>query len=255
MIDLDDTLTEATRTRATLEHDTRDIAEKLEDIRWWYPQLADTMLAIGSQAMDLTGIRGTTQRIPGGDSLAMLGPYSVGYDEPDDLPHPAQIVREWADRWREATRTPTKPGEKWASHLAILQANVTWYIRMDQSEAFRNDIRALWGRLRALTGNQEREEREHRGAEDCRARAHEIPDDQLLTRDQAEVFFPGIRNRIDVDRSRERDRARKEKRPVAYRCDMDERGRFTVSDLRQHYGANTPNTPLLVPTGTNGNLM
>lgn len=223
MIDLDDTLTEATRTRATLEHDARDITDKLEDIRWWYPQLADTMLTIGSQAMDLTGIRGTTQRIPGGDSLAMLGPWSPGYDEPDDLPHPAQIIREWADRWREATRTPAKPGEKWASHLAILQANVSWYVRMDQSEAFRNDIRALWGRLRALTGNQERETQEHRGAEHCQAEADNIPDDFRLTARDADLFWPGIQQKLKDDRHH--------RRPVPHRADDRT---YTAADLRDY---------------------
>ena len=220
---LHDTLTEATRTRATLEHDTRDIADKLEDIRWWYPQLADTMLSVSGYAMDLTGIRGTTQRIPGGDSLAMLGPYSVGYDEPDDLPHPAQIIREWADRWRDATRTPTKPGEKWAAHLAILQANTAWYIRMDQSEAFRNDIRALWGRLRALTGNHEREREEHRGAQDCEALRDLLPPDTRLTARDADLFWPGIQQKLKDDRHHHR--------PVPHRADDRT---YTAADLREY---------------------
>lgn len=197
---LHDTLTAEAQARHQAEHDTRDISDKLEDIKWWYPQLADTMLTIGSQAMDLTGIRGTTQRIPGGDALTMLGPWSAGYDEPDDLPHPAQIVREWADRWREATRTPGRPSEKWAAHLAILQANTAWYIRMDSSGAFRNDIRALWGRLRALTGNHEREREEHRGPEHCQALRDLLPPDTRLTAKDADLFWPGIEQRLKDDR-------------------------------------------------------
>lgn len=230
-----DTLTTEARAREALEHDVREIGDKLEDIKWWYPQLSDVMLTIGSQALDLTGIRGTTQRIPGGDALTMLGPYSVGYDEPDDLPHPAQLVREWSDRWRDATRTPAKPGEKWATHLAILQANTAWFIRMDQSGAFRNDIRALWGRLRALTGNQEREVRQHRGPEELQAEACNIPDDKMLTLRQADQCAPGIENRIKRDRNAERDRAKKAKRPPEYRCDP-EGSRYLVEDLRRHYG-------------------
>ena len=159
-----DTLTAEAQERETLEHDTREISDKLEDIRFMYPQLADTMLTIGSQALDLTGVRGTTQRIPGGDALTMLAPYSVGYDEPDDLPHPAQVVREWADRWRDATRTPHRPGEKWASHLAILQANTAWYIRQDQSGAFRErHPRTLGTTVQA---------RRRRARESARARDH-----------------------------------------------------------------------------------
>ena len=236
MIDqLHDTLATEAQARHQLEHDIREIGQKLDDIRWWYPQLADTMLTIGSQAMDLTGIRGTTQRIPGGDALTMLGPYSVGYEEPDDLPHPAQIIREWADRWRDATRTPSRPGAKWVAHLAILQANVAWYIRMDQSGSFRADIRALWGRLRALTGNHEREQEEHRGPDELQAAAKHIPDDKTLTLRQADQCAPGIENRVKRDRNAERDRAKKAKRPPEYRCDP-EGSHWKVSDLRQHYG-------------------
>lgn len=218
-----DTLDDVTRTRATIEQDTIEINEKLEDIRDWYPQLAETMLTIGSQAMDLTGIRGTTQRIPGGDALTMLGPWSPGYDEPDDLPHPAQIIHEWADRWRDATRTPTQPGEKWAAHLAIVQANTAWYIRMDQSGAFRHDIRALWGRLRALTGNQEREQEHHRGPEHCQERANEIPNDFRLTAKDADLFWPGIQQKLKDDRHHNR--------PVPERANDRT---YTAGDLRDY---------------------
>lgn len=220
---LHDTLTAEAQERETLEHDTREISDKLEDIRFMYPQLADTMLTIGSQALDLTGVRGTTQRIPGGDALTMLAPYSVGYDEPDDLPHPAQVVREWADRWRDATRTPHRPGGKWASHLAILQANTAWYIRQDQSGAFRDDIRALWGRLRALTGNHERDTPEHRGPEHCQAEADNIPDHARLTAKDADLFWPGIQQRLKDDRHH--------KRPTP---DRAEDRTYTVGDLRDY---------------------
>lgn len=225
---LHDTLAEATRTRVTIEHDTDEISQKLDDIRWWYPQLADTMLTIGSQALDLTGIRGTTQRIPGGDALTMLGPYSVGYDEPDDLPHPAQIIREWADRWRDATRTPHDPSTKWAGHLAVLQANTAWYIRMDQSGAFRDDIRALWGRLRALTGNHEREREQHRGQADCQAEADNIPDHIRLTAKDADLFWPGIQQKLKDDRHH--------KRPTPDRADDRT---YAVTDLREYLARRT----------------
>lgn len=154
--DLHDTLAAEARTRATIEQDTREIGEKLQDIRFMYPQLSDVMLTVSGYAMDLTGVRSSNvPPLPGGDALAMLGPHSIGYDEPDDLPHPAQIISEWADRWREATRTPVRPGEKWAAHLAILQANTAWFIRQDRTGDFRTDIRAIHGRLSSLTGNSE----------------------------------------------------------------------------------------------------
>ena len=53
---------------------------------------------ISGYSMDLTGIRGTTDRIPGGDALAMRGPWSRDADHGDDLPHPDQILREVLDR-------------------------------------------------------------------------------------------------------------------------------------------------------------
>lgn len=152
-----DTLTAEARAREALEHDVREIGEKLEEIRFMYPQLSAVMLTVSGYAMDLTGIRGSsTPPLPGGDALAMLGPTSVGYDEPDDLPHPAAWIKDWADKWREATRTPTRPGEKWATHLAILQANTAWFIRQDRTGNFRTDIRAIHGRLSSLTGNSEK---------------------------------------------------------------------------------------------------
>lgn len=214
---LHDTLAEATRTRATIEHDTDEISQKLEDIRWWYPQLADTMLTIGSQALDLTGIRGTTQRIPGGDALTMLGPYSVGYDEPDDLPHPAQIVREWADRWREATRTPHDPSTKWVGHLAVLQANTAWYIRQDQSGAFRNDIRALWGRLSKLVGDGPEKPPAPEVTDEMVIQALKENPEHRITRKEIGIIFGIPASTVTTWRSRG--------------LETDERGRYRAGDI------------------------
>lgn len=237
--DILDTLTEQARHSELTAHDIDDITNRLDDIHDWYPELATHMTATPAHPMDLTGIRGTTTRLPGGDALTMLAPYSTGYTEPDDLPHPAQIISEWADRWRAATRTPTPPHTKWADHLAIIRANVPWFIRMDAAGAFRTDIRTLWHRLAHLTGNTERQEQAHRGPGDCIAVAHEIPGNTRLTLNEAETFAPGIRNHIDVDRHHERTRAKKQHRPPQHRCDPDEKGRYLVADLREHYAFNT----------------
>lgn len=207
-----DTLTAEARAREALEHDVREIGEKLEDIKFMYPQLSDVMLTVSGYAMDLTGIRGSsTPPLPGGDALAMLGPHSIGYDEPDDLPHPAAWIKDWADKWREATRTPRKPGEKWAAHLAILQANVAWFIRQDRTGDFRTDIRAMHGRLASLTGNSGKDPEPQRGPEELQARADEIPDDAMLTRDQAEQCWPGKLDTTAWDRLRQRAKYHREK--------------------------------------------
>lgn len=234
--DILDTLTTQARINELIDHDIDDTHTRLDDIHDWYPQLATTMTHTPAATLDLTGIRGTTSRIPGGDALTMLAPYSTGYTEPDDLPHPNQIISEWANHWREATRTPTPPNARWGDHLAIIRANVPWFIRQDTSGAFRTDIRSLWHHLARLTGNHPHTEDEtpQRQLED---HGHEIPDHALLTLAQAEKAFPGIRNRVDVDRSRERNRARTQNRPPEHRCDPDTKHRYLVGDLRKHYGA------------------
>lgn len=237
--DILETLDAQARLNELTTHDIDEITNHLDDIRDWYPQLATTMLNAPGNTLDLTGIRGSTSRIPGGDALTMLAPYSTGYTEPDDLPHPAQIISEWADRWRQATRTPTPEHPKWGNHLAIVRANTPWFVRQDTSGEFRTDIRALWHRLARLTGHAKREEERHRGAADCMALAHEVPGNTRLTLNEAEAFAPGIRNHIDVDRHHERTRSKKQKRPPQYRCTPDAKGRYLVDDLREHYGFNT----------------
>lgn len=189
MTDIHATLEAETRTQFTIERDTAEIRDKLGEIRYWYPQLADTMFTISGYSMDLTGIPSTTETpLPGGDALAMLGPYSTGYTEPDDLPHPAQVIREWANRWREATRAPEPVAAKWSAHLAILEANTGWFIRQDRAGEFRSDIRAVHARLQHLTGDAEPKPEPE--PDDITQMGHLIPDDVMLTRDEAEHFWP-----------------------------------------------------------------
>lgn len=205
-----DTLAAEARARETIEHDTREIGEKLEQIKWWYPQVTDTILTVSSQSLDLTGIPSTGEApMPGGDALAMIGPWSPGYDEPDALPHPAQIVHEWADRWRTATRTPTPAGAKWAAHLAILQANTAWFVRQDSSGEFRADIRAVHGRLQAITGNAP--DKPQPEPTDITTMGHLIPEHVTLTRDEAEHFWPGKLDTKAWDRLRQRAKYHREK--------------------------------------------
>lgn len=238
---LHDTLTAEHHAREQLEHDTHDISEKLDEIKWMYPRISDTMLMISGSGLDLTGIRGTTDRIPGGDALAMLGPWSPGYDEPDDLPHPGQIVREWADRWRQATRAPDPISAKWATHLAVLRSNTEWFIRQDRNGDFRKDIRALWWRLARLTGNAPDNEHEtlQRQLADV---ANDLPDHARLTLTEIDKTWPdrNLSQRIRTARSKENARARTEHREPAHPFNPDENRRYLVKDIRNHYPETRP---------------
>lgn len=208
---------------------------RLDDIREWRSQLHDVMLSISGFAMDLTGVRGTTDRIPGGDALAMRGPWSPDADHGDDLPHPDQVCREWMETIAgESART-------WAENWRWLRDHTSDILESPWADAWRTDIDSLWGRLAALTGNSEPQPEPE--PVDPATRASEIPDHTRLTLVDADRCFPGIRNRIDADRSKERARAKKEKRSPSYRCTPDRKGRYLVADLREHYGA-TPREQL-----------
>lgn len=204
---------------------------RLDEILTWYHALPDTMLSISGYAMDLAGTRGTTSRIPGGDALAMLGPWSADADHGDDLPHPAQTIHEWTETINGTSHRSLTENWRW------LRDHVPHILESPWATAWREDIDALWHRLERLSGDAPRPEQQNRGPLDCEARAHEIPDHQRLTLTETQSFWPKVRNRVEVDRHRERDQAKKAKRPPEYRCDPDEKGRYLVSDLREHYGA------------------
>lgn len=202
---------------------------RLDDIRTWYAELPDLTLTIGSQALDLSGVRGTTDRIPGGDALTMLGPWAGEADHGDDLPHPVQIVREWCEtiagqHWRT-----------WAENWRWLWDHVDDILNSPWADNWCTDIDALWGRLAALTGNLEKPEKQMADAEALQAHAALIPDGTMLTLREADHFNPGIENRVKRDRNAERDRAHRKHTDPEYRCAPD-RSRYNVTDLRRHYG-------------------
>lgn len=211
--------------------------DKLENIRHWYQQLPDILGATPSPRLDLTGTRGTTNRIPGGDTLTMLAPWSPDADHGDDLPHPDQIIREWSHTIHDAHGAIPAPRTTWAEHWRYLWDQTPTILGSAFADAWTADINALWHRLARLTGNTEREEQHHRGPADCAAEAARVPNHTRITLPEADLLFPGIRNRIDVDRHRERTTAKAQKRPATYRCQPDENRRYLVGDLREHYGA------------------
>ena len=204
---------------------------RLDEIRAWYQHLPDVMLSVSGYAMDLAGTRGTTSRIPGGDALAMRGPWAPDADHGDDLPHPAQTVHEWVEAIDGTARRTFTENWRW------LRDHTPQILESQWAPAWRQDIDALWYRLEKLSGDAPRSKQQNRGPLDCEARAHEIPGEKRLTLTETQPFWPKVRNRVEVDRHREREQAKKDKRPPEYRCNPDERGRYLVSDLREYYGA------------------
>ena len=205
--------------------------DRLEDVRQWREQLSDVMLTISGYSMDLTGIRGTTDRIPGGDALAMRGPWSPDADHGDDLPHPDQVLREWLETIAERP-SPGSWEECWRWHWD----ETPRILETPWGEEWQQDLTALWWRLARLTGNAPKDDTPTMAdAEEIQRHASAVPDHTMLTLREADRFAPGIENRVKRDRNAERDRARRQHRDPAYRCDPDG-PRYQVADLRRHYG-------------------
>ncbi|HEX7349602.1 hypothetical protein [Brachybacterium sp.] len=205
--------------------------DRLENIRQWRGQLTDVMLTITSHGPDLTGIRGTTDRIPGGDALAMLGPWAPDADHGDDLPHPDQVLREWRETITEDTHRGSWE-ECWRWHWDQTQR----ILESPWAEEWQQDLTALWWRLARLTGNAPKDDVPTMAdAEEIQRHAAAVPDHTMLTLREADRFAPGIENRVKRDRNAERDRARRQHRDPDYRCDPE--GKYwCVQDLRAHYG-------------------
>lgn len=199
--------------------------QRLDDIRDWRTHLTDVMLTISGYSMDLTGIRGTTTRIPGGDALVMLAPWAPDATHGDDLPHPDQIIREWAHTIHDAQGN-VPPHGTWATHWRFLRDQVPWILESPWAGEWQQDVDALWHRLARLTGNAPTTEDQIRGAEDCLAAADLVPDDTMLTARDADRFWPGIEARLKDDRHH--------RRPVP---DRDEHRRYRVGDLRAYMRA------------------
>lgn len=202
---------------------------RLDDIRQWRADLPDVMVKICGTAPDLSNVRGSgiTTGLPGGDALAMLGPWAPDADQGDDLPHPDQIVFEWTERLAgRALRT-------WAQNWRWLYDHTPDILQSPAAVAWRSDINALWHRLESLVGDRDRPVTTNRGPDECRAAGGLVPGTARVTLAEADKLFDGIRNRVDVDRSR----ARARHRPPRYKCQPDSRGRYLVQDLRDHYGA------------------
>ncbi|WP_087483986.1 hypothetical protein [Brachybacterium massiliense] len=194
--------------------------DRLEDVRQWREQLSDVMLTISGYSMDLTGIRGTTDRIPGGDALTMLGPWAADADHGDDLPHPDQVLREWRE-----TITEERRGGSWEECWRWHWDSAPRILETPWGEEWQQDLTALWWRLARLTGNAPKHEEDTmRGALDCIAARDDLPPELRLTARDADRFWPGIEQRLKDDRHH--------KRPTPERSDDRT---YLVTDLREYW--------------------
>lgn len=136
-------------TQNTINH----YRNKLHDIHTWHQQLNDTMTTITSHTMNLAPTTHTpTPKLPGGDALAMLAPYNPNATEPDDLPHPAQILTNHAhtiDHLQQHTPTTyTLTTALRRNHDAI-----PWLHANGHLPKWATEINQLWTRLGKITGN------------------------------------------------------------------------------------------------------
>lgn len=120
---------------------------RLDDIRDWKALLPEVMLTISGYSMNLTGVRGTSDRMPGGDALVMTGPWSGDADHGDDLPHPDQVLREWVERLDGKARGSWTENWRWLRDQSPAILGTQW------ADQWKADIDALWWRLAKLTGN------------------------------------------------------------------------------------------------------
>lgn len=157
--------------------------DRLEDIRRWRRDLSDVMLTITGYAMNLTGIRGTSDRIPGGDALAMLGPWAPDATHGDDLPHPDQVLREWADTIDGATFKSWEECWRWHWDHTQRILDSPW------ADGWQEDLTNLWWRLARLTGNAPEEKHTEEITSDMVIDAlRENPDHRLTRRDLSTIF-------------------------------------------------------------------
>lgn len=207
---------------------------RLDDIRQWYGELSDTMTTITGYKMDLANTHPTgVHKLPGGDALAMRGPYSTGNTEPDDLPHPAQIIIEGAhtiDRLQNRTHRPYNFAEAYhRNHEAL-----PWLYDNGHLQTWAIEINTLWHKLGHLTGHHNTPTTTNIFTNPITHYAPHIPAGTMLTLRQADRLSPGIENRVKRDRHAERTRAHKQNRTPTYRANPTGT-KWNINDLRTHY--------------------
>lgn len=125
--------------------------DRLDQIRDMLDQLPEQLVTITGYAMDLAGPVGhTVPPLPGGDVLAILGPWAPDATVGDDLPHPRQVITEWAHTIYDAHGQIPPAGLRFATALRYVRDEVPWILESPWADAWRDDIDAVHGRLATL---------------------------------------------------------------------------------------------------------
>lgn len=133
------------------EHDVDYWRNILNAIDRMLTEVPDTLLTISSYSMDLAGPSTATEPpLPGGDALVLTGPWASDATVGDDTPHPAQTVVEWAHTIHDARGAVPAAGLRYAEALRYLRDQTPWILGSPWAAAWREDLEAVHGRLRAL---------------------------------------------------------------------------------------------------------
>lgn len=198
--------------------------DMLERIRTWYPQITDTMYQISSQPLDLSGIRATAEPpMPGGDALVITAAWSPDATYDDDTPHPAQIIIEAA----EAIDRYQGYGEQQYTFATAWERNheaVPWLHANGYLDGWGEGIAAAHHRLQSLIGDEPSKPEPEPA--DITKMGHLIPSDVMLTRTEAEHFWPDALDNTNWAMIRKRaQRARKRGHEIPY-------GKYPVDWIR-----------------------
>lgn len=162
--------------------------DTLEDIRTWYPQITDTMYQISSRPLDLSGIRATAEPpLPGGDALVITAAWASDATHTDDTPHPAQIIIESAeaiDRYQGHAEQQYTFATAWERNYQA----VSWLHANGYIDRWGKGINAAHHRLQSLIGDEPSKPQPE--PEDITQTGHLIPSEVMLTRTEAEHFWP-----------------------------------------------------------------
>lgn len=185
-------------------------------------EIPDTMLTISSYAMDLAGPATSTEPpLPGGDALVLTGPWASDATHGDDTPHPAQTIIEWCERIRAHRGSPATARPRYIEALRYLRDETPWILESAAAETWCADIEAVHGRLRALCPPEVDDRHDSTPLEeaiDLTALADQIPGDKMLSRDEAEHFWPSSLDTTAWAALRKRaQRAREEGHDIPYR--------------------------------------
>lgn len=176
------------------EHDVDHWRNILNAIDRMLTEVPDTMLTISSYSMDLAGPSSSTEPpIPGGEALVLTGPWASDASVGDDTPHPAQTIVEWAHTIHDAHGAVPTAGLRYTEALRYLRDQTPWILESPWAPAWREDLEAVHARLRALVPAEVDDRHDSTPLEapiELAALADHIPGDQLLTRDEAEHFWP-----------------------------------------------------------------